>query len=97
MEALWAEAPNGSGRDDMHHEKIPEHMEMFYGDGQDQGGVSMDDSTNSNHSYAESSDQHELIARMSYSTGAEIGSYGGTIMMDEGRMSGGHANGALAH
>lgn len=60
VEALWAEAPDGSGRDDMHHEKVPEHMEMFYGDGQEQGGISVDDSTNSNHSYAESSAHRDI-------------------------------------
>ena len=46
-EALWLTSPIDGTRNDTHHENMPEHMEMFYGDGSEAGGDDMDYSYNS--------------------------------------------------
>lgn len=99
MEALWAVSPTGGTRDDTnHHEKVPEHMQMFYGDGQELGGIPIEASANKNNtnlSYTQGDAEHRndnQDAPMSTAVGDENGADGGVAMMETGGM-----NEALVH
>ena len=51
MEALWAASPIDGIGNKTHHEMIPEHMEMFYGDEPEAAGNNMDCSSNEKELY----------------------------------------------
>ena len=92
MEDQW-KGDGGGGGGGSHHEKVPEHMDLFYGG--EQGENAMGDGaeeygafpTDNGRHYTESG-QHHQDASMYTGENSVPESYGGTDMMNTGEQSG---------